>query len=393
MNRAFSFSLLFLLCCGLKACSQKILTNPSPSFRLGAQQTQDYFPLLKNKKVALVVNHTTTIGEVHLVDSLLATKINIVKIFAPEHGFRGTASNGEHIANGTDPKTGITLVSLYGKNKKPSKEQLADVDLVLYDIQDVGARFYTFTTTMHYVMDACAEYNKPLIILDRPNPTGHLVDGPVLNKKFASMVGWNTIPVLHGLTSGELAAMINGENWLECKKKCDLTIVKNQGYKHTMRYVLPIAPSPNLPNQQAINLYASLCLFEGLQASVGRGTNMQFQVVGADSKGYGSFTFTPQERAGALDPPLKNKLCYGLDLRNKEAENLGFSLKYIQYFLKKAPNKDKFLLSKSHFDRLAGTDSLRNQLWAGWSEKKIRETWQKDLTAYHKIRNKYLLYP
>jgi uncharacterized protein YbbC (DUF1343 family) len=374
------------------ACAQAPIKKLPATFLTGTARIDNYLSLIKNKNVALVVNHTSTIGKTHLADTLLSLGIKISTIFAPEHGFRGTASDGEHVANNIDTKTGIPLISLYGKNRKPSPEQMKAIDVVIFDIQDVGVRFYTYPTTLHYVMEACAENNKKIIVLDRPNPNGRFIDGPVLNTKFKSMVGWNPVPVLHGLTIGELALMINGEGWLEGQRKCDLQVVENKDYSHNMRYELPIAPSPNLPNQQAINLYASLCLFEALDASVGRGTDKQFQVIGSPDSTFGKFMFIPEPKPGSINPPLKGVKCYGIDLTKIPSENLGFSLKYIIDFLKIAKNKTKYINNVSHFDRLAGSDSLRKQLLASVSEKKIRATWQKDLLIYKKMREKYRVY-
>ncbi len=364
----------------------------SNGFKTGAEQIEKYLPMLLGKNVALVVNHTSTIGKTHLADTLQKLGVNIITIFAPEHGFRGTASDGEHVANNIDNKTGIPLISLYGKTRKPSADNLKGVDIVIFDIQDVGVRFYTYPSTMHYVMEACAEFGKKFMVLDRPNPNGHIIDGPVLDTKFRSMVGWNPVPVLHGLTMGELAKMINGEAWLENNLKCDLQVIENKGYTHSMRYILPIAPSPNLPNQQAINLYASLCLFEAMNASVGRGTDKQFQIIGSPDSTFGKYSFIPEPKSGSTNPPLKGQKCYGIDLSKVAAENLGFSLKYVIEFLKKSKDKVKYINNVAHFDRLAGSDTLRKQLLAGFSEKKIRVSWQKDLVEYRKMREKYRIY-
>lgn len=360
---------------------------------VGAARLDQYLPNLQNKNVALVVNHTSTINKTHLADSLLSLGIKITKIFAPEHGFRGTASAGEVIQNNIDSKTGIPLISLYGKNKKPTADHLKDVEIVIFDIQDVGVRFYTYPTTMHYVMEACAENNKNCIVLDRPNPMGHIIDGPILDPKFKSMVGWNPVPVVHGLTVGELALMINGEKWLKDSVYCNLKVVSVQNYNHSMVYNLPIAPSPNLPNQQSIYLYASLCLFEAIDASVGRGTNMQFQVVGSPQAKFGIFSFTPVDKPGAINPVLEGKTCYGKDLRWFNARDLGFSLKYVKEFIKKARYNPSYITSISHFDRLAGNDTLRKQLLGKTSEKKIRASWQPGLNVFKTTRTKYLIYP
>ena len=358
----------------------------------GAYSTQIYLPLLKGKKVALVVNHTSVIGRTHVADSLLAHGIKIQKIFAPEHGFRGDADAGAHIANGMDKKTGLPIVSLYGAHKKPTIEDLKDVDVVVFDIQDVGARFYTYSSTLHYVMEACGENKKPLLIFDRANPNGHFVDGPVLDRAFASFVGLNPIPVVHGCTMGELAQMMNGEGWLAEKIQCELRVIPVRNYKHSDEVNISIAPSPNLPNNQSIGLYPSLCFFEGTAVSVGRGTNTQFQVVGAEGVGLGEYQFTPVPTPGAMDPPLKGKLCSGFDLRQVDTRKLGFSLTYLFYFFEKAGKKESFFTSPSFFDKLAGTDQLRKQMLAGLSEKEIRASWQPALNQYKALRKKYLIY-
>ena len=392
MNKFTKYSAFFILFIIFSACAQPKLKTLPKSFQTGSEQIDKYLPLLKGKKVALVVNHTSVVGKTHLADTLLALGINIKTIFAPEHGFRGTASAGEHVANNIDSKTGIPLISLYGKTKKPTTAHLADIDIVIFDIQDVGVRFYTYPTTMHYVMEACAENNKKMLVLDRPNPMGHIIDGPILDKKYRSMVGWNPTPVLHGLTIGELALMINGQGWLEGNRKCDLTVIENKDYSHKMRYVLPIAPSPNLPNQQSINLYAALCLFEALDASIGRGTDMQFQVIGSPDPAFGKFSFTPEDKPGAINPVLEGKNCFGIDLRKVDSENIGFSLKYVIDFMNKSKDKNKYIVLPTHFDRLAGNDILRKQLLAGLSEKAIRATWKNDLDIYKKMRLKYRIY-
>uniref|UniRef100_UPI00359423E3 exo-beta-N-acetylmuramidase NamZ family protein n=1 Tax=Persicitalea sp. TaxID=3100273 RepID=UPI00359423E3 len=284
-----------------KTVSQK---NKTDDLRLGIDRTGEYLPLLTGKRVGLVVNHTTLFSNgTHLADSLLALGVNIQTIFAPEHGFRGQADAGATIKDGKDAKTGLPIVSLYGKNKKPSVEQLKDIDVMIFDIQDVGVRYYTYPSTMHYVLEACAENGKPCLVLDRPNPNGNYVDGPVLDPKFKSFVGMNPVPVVHGLTSAELALMINGEGWLEGKKSCDLTVIPCTGYNHRMVYELPVKPSPNLPNLQSIRLYPSICLFEPTIVSVGRGTDTQFQVIGAPNKVYGPYEFTPVDKPGAQNPP------------------------------------------------------------------------------------------
>nr|WP_229201525.1 DUF1343 domain-containing protein [Arcicella aurantiaca] len=367
-------------------------TETNKTLKTGAEQTNLYVANLKGKTVALVVNHTSTIGKTHLADSLISLGVKIKTIFAPEHGFRGTADAGEHVKNGIDKKTGLPIVSLYGSNKKPSAAQLDGIDVIIFDIQDVGARFYTYTSTMHYVMEACAEQSKELLILDRPNPNGHYVDGEVLNKKFASFVGLNTIPVVHGCTVGELAQMINGEGWLGGNKKCNLKVIKCLNYKHSTPYSPPIAPSPNLPNLQSMLLYPSICFFEGTVVSVGRGTDKQFQVIGSPNPKNGNFTFTPEDKPGANNPPQEGKLCYGLDLSKINAQSTEINLKYLVDFYNKSEDKAKFFSNISSFDRLAGSDSLRKQIIAGVSEQQIRTSWKNDLDKYKAIRKKYLIY-
>lgn len=358
----------------------------------GAYQTNRYFSKLKGQSVGLVVNHTSVIGSTHLADSLLHAGIAVKKVFAPEHGFRGTADAGAQIDNEVDKQTGLPLISLYGKHKKPTPEDLHGLDVVVFDIQDVGARFYTYSSTLFYVMEACAENKVKLLILDRANPNGHYVDGPVLDRKFASFVGLNPIPVVHGLTMGEFAQMINGEGWLANGLTCDLQIITVRSYNHRDAISVSIAPSPNLPNDQSIGLYPSLCLLEPTMVSVGRGTNNQFQVLGTPNAAAGSYTFTPVPTLGAMDPPLKGTLCYGLDLREVNTRELGFSLKYLIHFFQATGSKESFFTSASFFDKLAGTDSVRLLMLAGKSEDEIRATWQADLQAYKKMRKRYLIY-
>ena len=390
------FLLSFLLLLNtILACKTQPQTNAlieDKTLKMGADRTELYLPDLKNKRVALVVNHTSVIGRTHLADSLKTLGIDIKTIFAPEHGFRGTADAGETIKNGLDTKTGLPIISLYGQNKKPSAQMLKDIDVLIFDIQDVGARFYTFISTLHYVMEAAAENNKLLIVLDRPNPNGHYADGPVLDKKFSSFVGLNTIPVVHGCTVGELAEMANGENWLKNGGKCKLKIIKCLNYTHQTSYEPPIAPSPNLPNLQAMLLYPSICFFEPTEISVGRGTDTQFQVIGGPQTGYGAYRFTPTDKPGAMNPPNEGKLCYGLDLRGIDARKHGFTLKYLIDFYQKSGLGDKFFNSPSFFDKLVGNDKLRKQLQDKLTEEEIRKSWQPDLDNYRKMRKKYLLY-
>ncbi|MDB4835000.1 DUF1343 domain-containing protein [Cyclobacteriaceae bacterium] len=374
--------LLLLLLLAYSLCAQ---------IKVGAEQTKEYLPILKNKNIALVVNQTSTIGTTHLVDTLLSSGIAIQKVFAPEHGFRGKADAGQHVSNQTDQKTGLPIISLYGKNKKPSAEQLKGIQLVVFDIQDVGARFYTYISTMHYVMEACAENNIPVLILDRPNPNGHYVAGPVLDLKFKSFVGMHPIPIVHGLTIGELAQMINKEGWLKNNIKCELTIVKCQNYNHKTPYSLPIKPSPNLPNEQAIKLYPSLCLFEATEVSIGRGTTKPFQLVGSPTGVKTSdFTFTPKSMTGATNPKHKNVLCHGFDLSKNKSDSLSF--KYLLVFYHNSANKEKFFTQPSFFNKLAGTDTLIQQIKAGKTWEEIKNSWEPQLQEYLTLRKKYLLY-
>lgn len=356
-----------------------------------AEQTELYFPLLKNKSIAVVTNQTGVIGKTHLVDSLFSAGFNIKKIFAPEHGFRGTADAGETIKDGKDIKTGIPIISLYGNNKKPTSEQIRDIDLILFDIQDVGVRFYTYISTLHYIMEAAAENGKSVIVLDRPNPNGHYIDGPVLDRKFSSFVGMHPVPVVYGMTIGEYALMINGEGWIT-KKLEQLKVIPIKHYTHQTKYELPIKPSPNLPNAVAVNLYPSICFFEGTTISEGRGTEFPFQVFGAPHlKGKYSFKFTPISTVGAKNPKYKGEKCYGLDLR-KHPQLKEIRLHWLIDAYKHSPKKS-FFNSDLFFDKLAGTDSLRKQIIAGWSEQRIKQTWQNGLESFKKIRANYLLYP
>lgn len=365
----------------------------SGEIRTGAEQPQKYLPLLQNKKVGLVVNHTSLVDQIHLVDFFLEKNIQVKTIFAPEHGFRGEAAAGEEIKDGRDIKTGVKIASLYGENKKPTKEQLKELDLIVFDIQDVGCRFYTYISTLHLVMEACAESGLPLVVLDRPNPNGDYVAGPVLEPEFQSFVGMHPIPVVHGCTVGELALMINGEQWLRNKTKCKLTVVPVENYTHKTRYLLPVRPSPNLPNDLSVRLYPSLCFFEATSVSVGRGTDFPFQVLGGLNPGLGSFTFIPKDIAGvALNPINEGKVCYGADLRNL-TEIPGFTLKYFLDFYHQYKNEKDFLTRESWLNTLAGTDRLLMQIRQGKSEAEIEQSWQPALTKYKENRKKYLLYP
>ncbi|KAF2078962.1 exo-beta-N-acetylmuramidase NamZ family protein [Flavobacterium sharifuzzamanii] len=358
--------------------------------KTGADNYEKYLPLLKDKKVGIVTNQTGILSnKTHVVDFLLEKKIAVQTIFAPEHGFRGTADAGEHIVDGKDPKTGLPIISLYGDNKKPKQAQLSGIDVMIFDLQDVGARFYTYISSLHYVMEACAENNVPLIVLDRPNPNGSIVDGPLLEKEFTSFVGMHPIPLLHGMTIGEYAQMINGEKWLKDGVQCKLTVIPCVDYSRTMPYSLLVKPSPNLPNDQSINLYASLCLFEGTNVSMGRGTEKQFQIYGSPYLTKTNFSFTPKPNFGAKDPLYNGKECFGEDLTTypklKQLE-----LKWLIKAYQNTSDKTKFF--NAFFTKLAGTKKLQQQIESGVSEAQIRKTWQKDLEAFKKMRTKYLIY-
>ena len=365
------------------------------TIRVGADRMEVLIPLLKDKRVGLVVNQTSVLsnGHTHLLDTLLAQGIRVVKVFAPEHGFRGVADAGEEVSDSKDIRTGIPIISIYGKNKKPSGDQLSDLDVVVFDIQDVGARFFTYISTMHYVMEACTENQKPFIVLDRPNPND-FIDGPVLEKEQRSFVGMHPIPVLHGLTVGELAKMINGEGWMACAPDtCNLTVVPLENWKHGDPYWLPVKPSPNLPNDQAIRLYPSLCFFEATIMSIGRGTYFPFQVIGYPDKKFGDFTFTPVSLEGFDKNPIqKDKVCYGVDLSGYPFEG-GLTLRFFLSFYEKAGEDKAFFFSRPQwFDLLAGTKNLRWQIVKGMKEEEIRATWKEDLDKYKEMREKYLLY-
>ena len=360
--------------------------------KTGADNYQKYLPLLKDKKVGIVTNQTGILSDnTHLVDFLLEKKIAIQTIFAPEHGFRGTADAGEHVVDGKDPKTGLSIISLYGDNKKPKPAQLANIDVMVFDLQDVGARFYTYISSLHYVMEACAENGIPLIILDRPNPNGSIADGPLLEKEFTSFVGMHPIPLLHGMTIGEYGQMINGQKWLRNSAQCKLTVIPCINYNRKMQYSLLVKPSPNLPNDQSINLYASLCLFEGTNVSVGRGTEKQFQIYGSPflTKKSFDFSFTPKPNFGAKDPMHNGKECFGEDLTSYP-KLTQLELKWVIKAYQNTTDKTKFF--NAFFTKLAGTKKLQQQIENGVSENKIRQSWQKDLTAFKKMRTKYLIY-
>lgn len=372
--------------------------------KTGAEQTEKYLPYLKGKRVAMLANQTSVIGKKHLVDSLQKRGVTIVKVFGPEHGFRGNASAGTAVADEIDIATGIPVISLYGKKNKPTKEELADVDIIIYDLQDVGCRFYTNINALSRLMEACYENNKELLILDRPNPNGYLIDGPILDMKFKSGIGMFTIPISHGLTVGEFAQMANGEGWLTGKVKCKLKIITVANYNHDMPYTLPIPPSPNLNTQQSILLYPSTCLFEGTYLNHGRGTYFPFTVMGSpELKGKYDFSFTPTGIKGMAETPLfMNELCYGIDLRNYDVALLRkkkqINLQWMMELYKASPNKEKFFDSKLSkemgvIERLAGSALFRQQIIDGKSEKEIRASWEPGLSKYKVMRKKYLLYP
>ncbi len=377
--------------------------QPQPA----AQDLEEWIELLSGKNVAVVGNQTSVIRSgkktakgnwndpelvtyTHLVDTLLSREVNVTRVFAPEHGFRGTADAGAVIKDGMDSKTGLPIISLYGSNKKPTATQLKDVDVVIFDIQDVGARFYTYISTLHYVMEACAQLDKKVIVLDRPNPNGHYVDGPILEPAYKSFVGMHPVPVVHGMTIGEYAQMINGEKWLENGVQCNLEVVKMKNYSRDMNYSLPIKPSPNLPNDQAINLYPSLCFFEGTDISVGRGTEMQFQVYGSPQLAkYQDFAFTPTPNVGAKRPLHNGKKCFGMDLRtHPKLDQL--KLDFLVDAFAKAPSKRNFF--NSFFTKLAGTKILQQQIEAGKTAEEIRASWQQGLATFKATRSQYLIY-
>ncbi len=389
-----------LFSCNQKEKNKEVLPKII-QIKTGAERTNLYLELLKNKNVAIVGNQTSIIKSkrninVHIVDSLLSSGIKIQKVFAPEHGFRGKVDAGEVVKDGKDTKTGLPIISLYGKNKKPTIAQLKNIDILLFDIQDVGVRFYTYISTLHYVMEACAELNIPVIILDRPNPNGHYIDGPVLEIAHESFVGKHPVPVVYGMTIGEYGQMINGEKWLKNGVQCNLKVIPLEDYTHQSEYNLPLKPSPNLPNSKSINLYPSLCFFEGTYVSVGRGTNLQFQIVGSpyhQLKKY-SFKYTPLPNEGAKYPKHNNKVCYGYNLKSEKKLNklnLEWLLDFYQEH-KNLPIKKSFFKSNRFFTKLAGTTKLQQQIEQGLSEQEIRKTWQKDLVLFKKMRAKYLIY-
>ncbi len=358
---------------------------------VGAERLSSYLPLLKNKRVALLINQTSLVYNKLLLDTLISSGVQVVKIFVPEHGFRGTADAGAHIKNDIDAQTGLPVISLYGKHKKPSAEQMKEIDVLLYDLQDVGVRFYTYISTLEYAMDACIDHKKELLILDRPNPNRHIIDGPVLDTSLRSFVGMQAVPVLYGLTVGEYAQMLVGEQWIKNAKALQYKVIPCLAYDQLavrMKYILPVSPSPNLKNINAIRLYPGLCFFEGTVVSVGRGTDKPFEQWGhPDYQGKLNHTFTPKSTVGATKPLLENQICYGIKL-DKAPEDLDISQLLKAYQL--SPQKDSFF--NSFFEKLAGTKVLRQQIIKGKSEAEIRASWQPGLEQFKKIRKKYLLY-
>ena len=360
---------------------------PAQKLYLASEQTDVYLHHLQNKKVGIVGNQTSRIANTHLVDSLLSLGIDVVKVFSPEHGFRGKADAGAKIEDGIDAKTGIPIISLYGGNKKPNAEQLQEIDILVFDIQDVGVRFYTYISTLHYVMEAAAESNIKVIILDRPNPNGHYVDGPILDTAFQSFVGMHPIPIVHGMTIGEYAKMIEGENWI--KTRCELIVIEMKNYTHNTSYDLPKKPSPNLPNARAINLYPSLCLFEGTNISIGRGTDYPFQHFGAPYL-KSNYSFIPKSGEGSKYPKHENIECFGTDLRFQDNYLTAINLKWIIEAYKQCSEKEVFF--NNFFDKLAGTEKLKKQIIAEKTAKEIKASWQEGLTNFKKLRKNYLIY-
>ncbi len=381
-----------MIAVAVMACSAD---KADKTLQTGAERFSEYMPLLKGKRLAIVANQTSTVGDKHLVDTLLSLGADIKLIFAPEHGFRDLADAGAVITSGADPVTGIQVISLYSSKKKPSAEDLSGIDAVIYDIQDVGTRFYTYLTTMCYVMEACAENGKPFIVMDRPNPNGYYVDGPILDtSNYRSFVGLHPIPVVHGMTLGEYAGMVNGEGWLANGVKCDLTVIKCTGYTHETLYELPVIPSPNLPNMNSIYLYPSVCFSEGTVLSCGRGTDFAFQVLGAPKLPDTGFSFTPKPTFGSSNPKYNGEVCYGTDLRNALRDGLvpkpEMNLDWIIDAYQAYPEKEKFFTG--YFDTLAGSSALREQIISGMTAEEIKATWKKGLDQFKVTRARYLLY-
>jgi uncharacterized protein YbbC (DUF1343 family) len=380
-NTVLLFVFIFSFSSGF--CQNEILT--------GADQYDEYIPFLKNKTIGIVAHKASRVNnEIHLVDFLVENKIKIKTIFAPEHGYDGRADNGDLLSDSKDQSTGLNIISLHGKTKKPLPEHLQGIDLMVFDLQDVGARFYTFLSTLHYVMQACAEANIPVLLLDRPNPNGHYVDGPVLDMKFKTYVGMHPVPIVHGMTLGEYASMINGENWLGKNLKCNLRIVKIKNYTHKTKYILPVRPSPNLPNNQAISLYPSLCLLEPTTISIGRGTEKQFQIYGHPNFPKSKFKFKPAPNFGSKSPKWNDNICFGVSLEKIEISDQ-LNLAWLIDAYNKLPKN--YIFFKDSFERIAGTDNLRKQIINKVSINQIRKSWEPGLENYKKLRKKYLIYP
>jgi uncharacterized protein YbbC (DUF1343 family) len=397
MNKVYVLLLLALYCTAVKAQGIIPVENAVKGLRdikMGADRTSEYLPLLKGKSVAVVANQSSNIKSTHLVDSLLKLNVNIRKVFCPEHGFRGLVDAGEKVKSEKDNKTGLPVISLYGKNKKPAAEQLKDVDVVIFDIQDVGVRFYTYLSTLHYVMEACAENKKQVIVFDRPNPNGYYIDGPVMEDAWKSFLGMHTVPVVYGMTIGEYAQMINGEGWLKGGVKCDLKVIPLEGYTHTDLYELPVKPSPNLPNMASVYLYPSLGLFEGTVVAVGRGTDLPFQVIGHPSFQKGQYSFIPQPKPGAMEPKYKGQECKGFNLVDFGNEYMKDYKKIYLFWLTGmydgTPDKTTFF--DENFNYHAGNSTLQQQIKDGKSESEIRASWQDGINKFKVIRKKYLLY-
>ena len=381
---------VFLVIAILAISCKSIDDSPVP----GAGQLSRYQSMIEDKSVAVVANQTSMAGEVHLIDFLLNNGVEIKKIFAPEHGFRNLADAGEEIKDGKDVQTGLPVVSLYGSHRKATPEDLSGIDVVIFDIQDVGVRFYTYLGTLHYLMEACAENNVEVLILDRPDPNGFYIDGNILDTAFSSFVGMHPVPVVHGMTVGEYALMINGEGWLKGGVKCKLNVVKCLNYDHSTLYELPVKPSPNLPNQTSVYLYPSICFFEGTNISLGRGTAFPFQVYGSPLLPDRGFSFTPDSAFGAKNPPLKGIKCYGVDLRNAINDKLvpvsAINLEWVIDAYNNYSEKDKFFTR--YFDTLSGGTTIREQIQQGMTSDQIRETWKAGLEEFGRVRAKYLLY-
>jgi uncharacterized protein YbbC (DUF1343 family) len=399
------FAIIFVCCnntgkSNITNTEQETLIKEDTTVYPGIYQTEQYFSLLEGKKTGIVSNQTGIINNVHLTDTLLASGIDVVKVFCPEHGFRGLADAGAKVDNSTDPKTGLPIISLYGKNKKPSVEQMQGLDIVVFDLQDVGVRFYTYISTLHYVMEACAENNIPLVVLDRPNPNAHYIDGAILDTaNHRSFIGMHPVPVVYGMTIGEYGKMINGEKWLNNGIQCELTVIPCKNYNHNTKYSLPVKPSPNLPNDRSVELYPTLCFFESTILSIGRGTNKQFQIIGHPSFANikdADFEFTPMPNEGASDPVLNSQKCFGFDLSSnnsifdwKENQlNIGLIIKVYQLF----PEKEKFFKKSNSIELLAGYSDFRKQIENGSTEEEIRNGWQQGIENFKITRSKYLIY-